>query len=148
MANVQSPINHPSAPEDFNAQPYVEDSGIAEMFFTTKGRLNRLRYFKRALVLGVVATVLAFVIVAATMTPSGDDISTAGYVLFALMCLVFAAPHFMLMIRRLHDLDKDGLFVLLALIPAVNSIFALYLLFAPGTKGANRYGTDPIEGHG
>ncbi|MBR1807455.1 MAG: DUF805 domain-containing protein [Selenomonadaceae bacterium] len=148
MANVQSPINPPSAPENFNAPAYVEDKSIAEMFLTTNGRLNRLRYFKRALVIGVASTILAFAIVAATMTPSGDDISMLGYVLFAVMCLVTAVPHFMLMIRRLHDLDKDGLFVLLMLIPAVNSIFALYLLFAPGTRGANKYGADPIEGLG
>ena len=98
MANVQMPINPPSAPEDC-ATAYVEDKSIAEMFLTTNGRLNRLRYFKRVLVLGVVATVLAFAIVTATMEPSGDDISTLGYVLFAVMCLIFAVPHFMLMIR-------------------------------------------------
>lgn len=147
MANVQMPINPPSAPEDC-ATAYVEDKSIAEMFLTTNGRLNRLRYFKRVLVLGVMWTVLAFAIVAATMEPSGDDISTLGYVLFAVMCLIFAVPHFMLMIRRLHDLDKDGLFVLLTLVPAVNSLFALYLLLAPGTRGANKYGADPIEGLG
>ena len=147
MANVQSPINS-SAPESYDSQPYVEDRSIAEMFLTTNGRLNRLRYFKRVLVLGVLMMIFSTAIVMATMTPSGDDISTAGYVLFAVMCLVFAVPQFMLMIRRLHDLDKDGLFVLLTLIPAVNSIFALYLLFAPGTRGANKYGADPIEGLG
>ena len=148
MANVQSPINHPSAPESYDSQPYVEDRSIAEMFLTTNGRLNRLRYFKRILMVGVIATILAFAIVAATMTPSGDNISTAGYVLFAVMCLVFAVPQFMLMIRRLHDLDKDGLFVLLTLVPAINTLFALYLLFAPGTRGANKYGSDPLEGLG
>lgn len=56
-----------------------------------------------------------------------------------------------LSVRRLHDLDKPGWFLLiqaLFFIPGINLIlfiFNLYLLFAPGTKGANKYGDDPLE---
>jgi len=43
-------------------------------------------------------------------------------------------------IRRLHDIDKSGWWILLLLIPIVNIIFGLYILFAKGTEGVNRFG--------
>jgi hypothetical protein len=46
-------------------------------------------------------------------------------------------------VKRLHDVDKSGWFLLLALIPIVNFILGLYMLFADGTVGPNRYGADP-----
>ena len=37
-------------------------------------------------------------------------------------------------IRRWHDLGKSGWFTLLILVPIVNVVMFLYLLFAPGVK--------------
>lgn len=54
----------------------------------------------------------------------------------------------MLMIRRLHDLNKTGWLCLIMLIPVINTLFGIYLLFAPGTVGYNDYGADPVEGVG
>jgi uncharacterized membrane protein YhaH (DUF805 family) len=42
-------------------------------------------------------------------------------------------------IRRLHDLNKSGWYLLLAFIPIVNIIMILYLLFAPGKVEGNRW---------
>ncbi|MBQ7198976.1 MAG: DUF805 domain-containing protein, partial [Selenomonadaceae bacterium] len=50
-----------------------------------------------------------------------------------------------LIIKRLHDLDKGGLWVLIMLIPIVDFFFGLYLLFAKGTDGYNQYGADPLQ---
>ena len=47
--------------------------------------------------------------------------------------------------RRLNDLDKSGWWQLLYLVPIVNILFALYLLFWPGTKGSNNYGLQPAK---
>ncbi len=38
----------------------------------------------------------------------------------------------LIIIRRLKDLGKSGWFLLLAVIPLINFVFALWLLFAPG----------------
>lgn len=45
--------------------------------------------------------------------------------------------------KRSHDTDKSGWLILLGLIPVVNFVLALYMLFADGTVGPNRYGLDP-----
>ncbi len=160
MANSQSTLLEPEFRSGYNDYRYEKDKGLVEMFFTWHKRLNRLRYFKRALALVMVATVLLMIIVATTtdtfLSPdaaivSGSinsdefNLSTGGSLMFILVLVAAWVIHCMLMIRRLHDLNKTGWFVLLMFVPVVNTIFSLYLLFAPGTIGSNDYGADPIE---
>ena len=49
----------------------------------------------------------------------------------------------MFVVQRLHDLDKTGWLYLLFLVPLLNIFFGLYVLFARGTQGANRFGNPP-----
>lgn len=42
-------------------------------------------------------------------------------------------------IRRLHDLNRSGWYLLLAFVPLVNVVMILYLLFAPGKVEGNRW---------
>ena len=51
----------------------------------------------------------------------------------------------MMGVRRLHDLDKCGWWMLLLIVPLVNLFFCLYLLFFKGTEGPNEYGDDPLQ---
>ena len=46
-------------------------------------------------------------------------------------------------IRRLHDLDKAGVMIILAFIPIAN-FYILYLFVQRGTVGPNQYGEDPL----
>jgi uncharacterized membrane protein YhaH (DUF805 family) len=46
-------------------------------------------------------------------------------------------------VRRLHDLDASGWLLLLTFIPVINIGFLLVLIFKPGTKGSNPYGSIP-----
>ena len=48
--------------------------------------------------------------------------------------------HFVLIIRRLHDLNKSGWLMLLLLVPVIQFFFMLYVLVAPGTAHSNDYG--------
>lgn len=48
-----------------------------------------------------------------------------------------------LCIRRLHDMNLSGWLVLLAFLPGIGEILALFLYFWPGTKGKNRFGDQP-----
>jgi uncharacterized membrane protein YhaH (DUF805 family) len=62
------------------------------------------------------------------------------YGLYALAVLI---PGLAVAVRRLHDVNKSGWFLLVALIPLVGAIWLLILLVTEGTKGANNYGEDP-----
>ncbi|WP_317191205.1 DUF805 domain-containing protein [Hymenobacter sp. BT523] len=62
------------------------------------------------------------------------------YVLFSLAMLL---PGLSLAVRRLHDVNKSGLFLLIAFIPLVGAIWLLVLMCTEGTPGDNQYGPNP-----
>jgi uncharacterized membrane protein YhaH (DUF805 family) len=62
--------------------------------------------------------------------------------LLLLGCIV---PSIAVGVRRLHDQNRSGWFMLLGLIPFVN-IVLLVFMFLEGTKGDNQYGPDPKAG--
>ena len=66
-------------------------------------------------------------------------------IVIGLWVIVAAVGNLMLMARRLHDLDKSGCFVLIALIPGISLIFSIYLFCAAGQVGSNRYGGDSLD---
>ena len=116
-------------------------------FFAVNGRIGRLRYFAYAtvasfvtiFVLGILAAILIPALASGGMT---DSIATL-FVLILYIPLIIISVVFMK--RRLNDLDKSGWWQLLYLVPIVNILFALYLLFWPGTKGSNNYGLQPAK---
>lgn len=60
-----------------------------------------------------------------------------------LLGLLFFLPSLAVGVRRMHDIGKSGLFVLLAFIPLVN-LFFLYLCILEGQPGANKWG-EPVK---
>lgn len=70
--------------------------------------------------------------------------ASLGVVVWLLASLAIFIPQLAVTVRRFHDQDKSGWFVLLLLAPfGVIAVFIFMLL--PGTVGANSYGDDPIE---
>ena len=55
-------------------------------------------------------------------------------------------PGLAVSVRRLHDIDRVGWWVLLALIPVIGAIVLIYWACLRGTVGANRFGPDPLAG--
>lgn len=106
--------------------------------FTTNGRLNRLLYAKYFLILFIASVIVNGLVVAVT------DEGFFRYILSSVLSLPFAVGNFMIGIRRLHDLDKNGWLIILAIVPFINVIFELYLFLFKGTDGANQYGADPL----
>ena len=52
------------------------------------------------------------------------------------------------MVRRLHDIDRTGWWILIYLIPLIGVIVLLVFALTPGTPGSNRYGPDPKQATG
>lgn len=48
-------------------------------------------------------------------------------------------------IRRLHDLDKSGWWVLTAFVPFVNFYLLYLVVFKEGSAGRNRFGDKPLD---
>lgn len=107
-----------------------------KIFFSPRGRVNRLQFFSLTLFL-----TLAFVVVIGSLSFFKSNEIRGAF--FILATLFFLIQLLFIKIQRLHDLDLSGWFILLFLIPLFNLIFALYLFVAPGTEQANRYGPKP-----
>lgn len=60
--------------------------------------------------------------------------------------LALLVPSIAVAVRRLHDQDKSGWFLLLIFIPILGAIALLVFMFLEGTKGDNKYGPDPKAG--
>jgi uncharacterized membrane protein YhaH (DUF805 family) len=70
-----------------------------------------------------------------------------GYpVTYFIFSLAIFLPGLAVGIRRLHDLDRSGWWILLSLIPLVGAIILIVWFCSQGTQGANRFGQDPLAG--
>ncbi len=57
-----------------------------------------------------------------------------------LVALALILPSIAVGIRRLHDQDKSGWFILMGFIPFVGGIILIVFFCLPSTPGDNRYG--------
>ena len=120
-----------------------KEAVFKELFFTSEGRLNRKSYIYRSFFLSIVLFVVQGILSFAADTFGALDLlfSIAAFVLGIFQL----AANIMMGVRRLHDLDKCGWWMLLLIVPLVNLFFCLYLLFFKGTEGPNEYGDDPLQ---
>ncbi len=113
--------------------------------FSINGRIGRIRYLAYSL---IAMLVYGFVvsIIAAIAIPSISGASEAmmGFVIIALYAPLIIFSIF-LMKRRLNDLNMSGWWQLIAYIPFIGALFALYMLIWPGKKESNKYGPPPTK---
>jgi uncharacterized membrane protein YhaH (DUF805 family) len=75
--------------------------------------------------------------------PFGDD--RAVHPLYLIGTLVFLLPGINVAIRRLHDTNRSGWWLLIAFIPLIGIIVLLVWFCTKGTDGVNDYGNDPLQ---
>lgn len=108
------------------------------------GRLGRLSYFNAGFVtLGMVG-LLAVAMGGLFAAGAGGTLlmpMLAGFVLLVVWNVRFS-------VLRLHDINLNGWWAALMVVPGFNNLLALALLLWPGTKGDNNYGAQPRQGNG
>ena len=110
---------------------------LQKIFFSLSGRLNRKPYIIGTVSLSLISTIVGYFV------ESSHGILTSIFGMVVGLAVI--AGSISLLVKRLHDLDKSGYFGLIGLIPIVGFLFGLYLMFAKGTDGPNRFGEDPLE---
>lgn len=115
------------------------DEGVGEInFFSPSCRIGRLRYFAHGFLMSLLWYALLIpgallMMVSTTVGVIAIGIAyIAGIVLFCI-----------LMIQRLHDLDRSGWWLLLFFVPLANIALAFYIMFWPGSDGSNKFGLHP-----
>ncbi len=72
------------------------------------------------------------------------EFAVVGGVFSWIWILLNLLPGLGLAVRRLHDLDKSGWWLLIGMIPLVGAIILLVWFCSRGTGGSNRFGADPL----
>ena len=121
------------------------DSTKKEKLFSTSGRVGRLSYFLRTLVIYLVTVVALFGAIFVLVNIVPHHISNqlaplvgAGVGLIGSVIIILQA------VKRFHDLNRPGIHFLLLLIPIYGLYISLLLLFQRGTSGPNDFGEDPL----
>lgn len=127
---------------------------MKDLFFSFNGRINRAKFWLGNVALIVVYTILMVVGGAGMMAgfdPNNPQASSGGMgVMGIVILIVYIAmiwPSLAIGIKRWHDRDKSGWWVLIAFVPIIGGLW--YLIecgFLEGTKGPNKYGPDPLAG--
>jgi uncharacterized membrane protein YhaH (DUF805 family) len=75
-----------------------------------------------------------------------DAILGTWGVINGLAALALLLPNISVSIRRLHDTDHTGWWILIGLIPIIGFIVLLVFYLRQSDPGENKYGPPPVEG--
>jgi uncharacterized membrane protein YhaH (DUF805 family) len=106
------------------------------------GRARRKEYWMFVLfyyIFAIAATIIDKVLGLVVWEELGSGIF---YIVYQLGLFL---PGLSVAVRRLHDIDKSGWWLFIALIPIIGLIWLLVLLATDGDEGENQYDDDPKE---
>lgn len=124
---------------------------VLKQYVDFGGRARRKEYWMFTLFSVIISIVLALIdafvfrtgTFAGTAGSGGAGFSASIGVLGAIYSLAVLLPTLAVGVRRLHDTDRSGWWLLIALVPFVGGIILLVFFVLEGTRGANRFGADP-----
>jgi uncharacterized membrane protein YhaH (DUF805 family) len=111
-------------------------------YFDFQGRASRREYWMFYL-LFVIVTVVTTVLVG--VLGRDNPISMVVYSLFGLFILGSLIPSVAVTVRRLHDTNRSGWWLLISFLPFIGGLVLLVFTVLPGTPGENRYGRSPLS---
>tara|TARA_R110000868_G_scaffold8074_1_gene41731 strand:+ start:1576 stop:1923 length:348 start_codon:yes stop_codon:yes gene_type:complete len=101
-------------------------------YFDFSGRATRAEYWWFYL-FQILVTLLPFMLLAVLGL---EKLSAFWYMTCS---VIFFLPALMVSIRRLHDINKSGFYLLLLLIPLIGPLIILYFLVLPSDDRKNYY---------
>ena len=109
---------------------------VLTKFVLFTGRARRREFWMFTLINLIVGVIFA---VLSAIPVIGRIFGFVSWIFFLAVCI----PSFALGVRRLHDTNRSGFKILLALIPIVGLVILLVWAAKEGTAGENKYGPDP-----
>ena len=102
------------------------------------GRSRRKEYWFFVLFVVIISIVLSII-----DSLVGTDRSTGVGLFGTIFSLAILIPSIAVTVRRLHDIDRTGWWVLISLVPLIGWIVLLVFTVQDSTPGTNRYGPNP-----
>jgi uncharacterized membrane protein YhaH (DUF805 family) len=146
---VPAPVHEPfnEAPE----KPFVKipreiahqepQNSLWFLFFSFDGRIARSTYWLKYM-LPYFLSYLALVLV--DLATHSFDFDTGYGTYSGLFALLSFIPALAMGVKRCHDRNRSGWFLLISVIPLVNFWVLIELWFLKGTTGVNQFGPDPL----
>jgi len=97
----------------------------SDILFSFEGRINRAKYWGYAVVVWIGMGIILW---------------TSYFI--AVLLVIW--PSIALGVKRCHDRNRSGWFMILSLIPILNFWYLIEIGFLRGTEGPNDYGEDPL----
>lgn len=113
---------------------------VLKQYAVIQGRCRRKTYW-----LFVLVNILVSVVLTVLDTVLGFNIWLDEGLLSTLYSLAILIPSITVSIRRLHDLDRSGWWLLLILLPFIGTLLLLIYFCFKGSEGPNRFGDDPLR---
>ncbi len=112
-----------------------------KVFFSFHGRINRTTFWAYSIPMIAYQVFMNFA--DHDMVPFANNAFVS--LIIALISLFLIWPNLALGVKRMHDRDKSGWWLLIGLIPLIGAIWLLVSLgFMKGTEGSNKFGEDPF----
>jgi uncharacterized membrane protein YhaH (DUF805 family) len=112
---------------------------VIAKYATFRGRARRREYWRY-----ILYYVIAFVtLVLVDMLTGTFNIESQLGFLSGLFLLFMLIPSVAVAVRRLHDTERSGWWVLLAFLPLIGQLVLLFFFIQEGDEGDNAYGPDP-----
>lgn len=113
---------------------------VLKKYAVFSGRAGRSEFWWYTLINAIIGSVLAWIGGLYTLSGPGPLAF-----LFYIYVLATMLPYLGVTIRRLHDTDRSGWWILIDLVPFVGWIVLIVFYILEGTPGENRYGPPPNQ---
>jgi uncharacterized membrane protein YhaH (DUF805 family) len=120
---------------------------LQPLLLSFEGRINRARFWTGVVVLVVIYLVLIVInVIIASIFGGNSVVTTLVGIISIIIYLAMLWPSIALGVKRFHDRNKSGWWVLISLVPIIGGIWYLVECgFLEGTKGPNQFGPDPLQ---
>ena len=121
------------------------DETYQPKLIAANGRIGRIRYLAYSMIAMLAYGFFIGIIAAVAIPAMAEQSGAFAGILMVVLYIPLIVFSVFLMKRRLNDLNKSGWWQLIAYIPLIGALFALYILLWPGTKGSNNFGPAPVK---
>lgn len=107
-------------------------TGVLKNYAGFQGRARRAEYWYYTLTSAIISVVLNII-----------GLAIGFSYLATIYSLAVLIPTLAVAVRRLHDTNRSGWWILIGIIPLVGWIVLIVFMATEGTRGDNKYGPDP-----